>query len=605
MTHTRRAFVFSLTAFAVMTGAPFGDPSGVRAAQAAQQPQRDNLSAPTGTAVIAGVVVADDGSARPLARAQVRLSGGDIRVQPLTMTDSSGRFVFVGLPAGRYTLSASKPGYVPTYYGAKRQSLAALALPIALTEGQKLPALELKMLHGAAITGTLRDENGRPVPSTSIQIVGARMSNGHLTTEYVAYGGVNQTDDRGTYRVYGLPPGSYLISATLSAANGTSVRLTTDDEVKWAERRAQAAATGMAMPSDAALPPPPQGQAVAYTPVYYPGVVDPQTATLVTLGPAEERGGIDFGLRLVPTAKVQGTVLGLDGHPAQGVQLQLIGGGNGLNDSMSSIMMLEFMMNSARTAATGKFSFAGIKPGQYTVSARASSKTPPAGAPAGRGAGPAPAVQDLWAEMPIAVDGHDLADVSLTLQPGMTISGKVVFDGQTPPPDVTRVRVSLQLPPTSGPRLGIPQATVNADGTFEMAGVTPGQYRLDAYSPGIALVNSNTPAWSLRAATLNGRNLSDVPFELRPNENLSGVTIAFTDNTTEISGTLFDTAGRPAPDYYVFAYPADRARWVAGSRGTGRPVRPDSSGKYTISNLPPGEYYICALPDVDQNSMND
>jgi hypothetical protein len=390
----------------------------------------------------------------------------------------------------------------------------------------------------------------------------------------------------------------------------SSQRLTTDDEVKWAERRAQAAAQGMASsPADLAASAPPQGRPVAYTAVYYPGVVDPQSASIVTLGPAEERSGVDFAVRLVPTSKVDGVVIGLDGQPAANAQVQLAGGISAGQGDMTSMMMLEMMMiNVSRPNAGGKFSFPALKPGEYTVTARASSKpaAPPAaaGAAGGRGAAPAPPVMDLWAEAPIAVDGNDLSDITLRLQPGMTITGRVVFEGAIPPPDLTRVRISLLLPPTSGVRMGVPQAAVNADGSFELAGVTPGAYRIDGYAPGFA-IDPAAPSWSLRSASLKGRNLTDLPFEVRPNESLSGVTITFIDKTTEVSGTLFDSAGRPAPDYYVMAYPADRGWWFQNARALRTPVRPDSTGKYTIKGLPAGDYYICALPDFELNTLYD
>jgi protocatechuate 3,4-dioxygenase beta subunit len=576
---------------------------------AAQQPTRDNLSSPTGTSAISGVVITDDSSGRPLRRAQVRISGGDIRTQPLTLTDNDGRFIFANLPAGRYTLSVSKPGYVNTYYGAKKPGAsAALSLPITLTDGQRVSNIQVRVLHGGVITGTLRDENGRPVPNNSVTITGARLVSGRIVSEFTPSSGSSQTDDRGIYRVYGLAPGTYMVATMGSFSGNTSQRLTTDDEVKWAERRAQAAGQGMvSAPGDlAALTPPPLGRPVAYTPVYYPGVVDPQSASIVTVGPAEERSGIDFAMRLVPTARLDGVVIGLDGQPATNAQVLLTTAGSQGRDDLMSLMMLEMLMASqSRTGTPGKFSFAAIKPGEYIVTARASSRpAAPAGAPAaGRGAAPVPPVMDLWAETPITVDGNDLPGITLTLQPGMTIAGRVVFDGSIPPADITKVRVSLQLPPTSGLR-GVPSATVNADGSFELAGVTPGAYRIDAYAPGFAM-DASMPSWSLRSASFKGQNLTDLPFEVRPNESLSGVTITFTDKTTEVSGTLFDSAGRPAPDYYVMAYPADRKQWFQTARALRTPVRPDSAGKYTIKALPAGDYYICALPDFEQSKLYD
>src|SRR5690606_30547742 len=67
-----------------------------------------------------------------------------------------------------------------------------------------------------------------------------------------------------------------------------------------------------------------QQQPVAYAPVYYPGTPSPAQSTAVTLGVGEERPGVDFQLRLVPTARVTGSVRAADGALPQGTQVSLI-----------------------------------------------------------------------------------------------------------------------------------------------------------------------------------------------------------------------------------------------------------------------------------------
>src|SRR5688572_25284533 len=73
-----------------------------------------------GTAVLAGTVTSQDESSRPVRRVLVTLSGAGVPAALQVVTDDAGGFVFAQLPAGRYTLTAEKPGHVKTYHGSRR-----------------------------------------------------------------------------------------------------------------------------------------------------------------------------------------------------------------------------------------------------------------------------------------------------------------------------------------------------------------------------------------------------------------------------------------------------------------------------------------------------
>ena len=84
----------------------------------------------------------------------------------------------------------------------------------------------------------------------------------------------------------------------------------------------------------------------------------------------------------------------------------------------------------------------------------------------------------------------------------------------------------------------------------------------------------------LKSIAINGRDLADVPIDLKPGERVTDVVVTFTDRVTEISGTLLDAAGRPAPGYYVVLFSTDEigvdagvaSRAGAGARGHRRPL---------------------------------
>jgi hypothetical protein len=529
---------------------------------------------PSGTCVLAGIAMSDE-PGRPISRALVTLNGGNLRLQPATLTNDDGAFVFAGLPAGRFTIMVSKPGYVTNYYGAQRPRSSALALPIVLTEGQRITNLQLRLPRGAVITGTFRDQYGRPQPETLISADPARLQNGQFLMVPSPEGGYSVTDDRGVYRIYGLMAGNYFVSA-VNPGPSLGNRLATTEELQWAEQRSGAA--------------PPPGPTVTLAPVFYPGAVDRQSATVVTVGLGEERVGVDFASKLVPTTKLDGIVLMPDGQPAAG--------GLGLATAVPEVRIRAnvaqegdlSVLRITRPGPDGRFSMPAVTPGRYGLSARLAVGR-------GGGAGLSPAEAALWADQEVVVDGQELPEIRLQLQPGMTVSGRVVLEGTTTPPDVSRLFIALA--PSRETPASIPGVAPGANGTFSVAGVPPGQYRLEVIGPG------PTSKWTLQSATLKAQNVIDKPFEVRPNESVEGLVLTFTDRQTEVSGTLVDSANRPAAEYFVMMFSADRSLWTPRSRGVRAPVRADSTGTFTIAGLPAGDYYICALPDFEQSSLYD
>ena len=80
--------------------------------------------------------------------------------------------------------------------------------------------------------------------------------------------------------------------------------------------------------------------------------------------------------------------------------------------------------------------------------------------------------------------------------------------------------------------------------------------------------------------------------------------VTFGDRPTELSGTLEDAAGRPAAGYPIVIFSTDSRYWSIGSRRV-TIARPSNDGSFRVSGLPPGQYYVCAVTDLDQNQVYD
>ena len=133
--------------------------------------------APTGTGVIGGTILTDEQAPRPVSRVLVSVFNSERRGQYYAISDPQGRFQVRDLPAGRYTLYANRPGYLPSYYGATKPWRGP-SVPISLADGQQVTDLTLRMIWGAAVTGTIRDASGQPMSGIRVQIMEPRTING-------------------------------------------------------------------------------------------------------------------------------------------------------------------------------------------------------------------------------------------------------------------------------------------------------------------------------------------------------------------------------------------------------------------------------------------
>jgi hypothetical protein len=192
------------------------------------------------------------------------------------------------------------------------------------------------------------------------------------------------------------------------------------------------------------------------------------------------------------------------------------------------------------------------------------------------------------------VEPQSIAQVSLALQPGRSLSGVVEFDMHTPP-DLSRSRITVTLNVASmgpSPYFGpSPQAQAGPDGRFTLNGVIPGTYVLRA-------------SGNVKSSIVNGLDTLDFPLDFTAETDIAGAVVTMTDRMTELSGTITDEAGQPAFAYTIIAAAADPRFWTPGSR---RIVitRPDTSGRYMFRSLPPGDYVLAAVTDLEPGRQFD
>jgi hypothetical protein len=110
--------------------------------------------------------------------------------------------------------------------------------------------------------------------------------------------------------------------------------------------------------------------------------------------------------------------------------------------------------------------------------------------------------------------------------------------------------------------------------------------------------------WVLRSAMAGDRDIADIPLEVRSGSAVGKIVVTFTDEPTELSGRLQDASGRTASDYFIIVFSADERTWSARSRRIVQ-TRPASDGHFLVRGLPPGEYFLAALTDVEPDEWYD
>jgi hypothetical protein len=220
-------------------------------------------------------------------------------------------------------------------------------------------------------------------------------------------------------------------------------------------------------------------------------------------------------------------------------------------------------------------------------------------------AGPPPLPTDptLSASVPITLTNDDLDGVPIVLRSGARVSGTLQFEGSIPPPTPVQLgRGSITFTPVE-PRSyeQMPQVRIEGDGRFATSG-----FAAVGPAPGTQRAAGAGPIWAFKSATLEGRSLTDDPLEIS-DRDISGIVLAFTDRTTQLTGSVANAAGAPDRAAEVIVFPADSQSWKEGVPNPRRirASRTSTAGIYEFSNLPPGQYHVVAVPGNAAINMQD
>jgi len=573
------------------------------------QPQQARQQQPPGTATLSGTVVVL-GSGQPIPGASLELRRTDCNTfanppEVVTATtDGNGKFEFQNLRAGGWCIVATVAGgaYTPAEYMQRGALGRGATIPIA--DGQRVTGITLSMAPTGGIAGRVRDADGELMAHARVQVMEPFSEEGQRRL-YILQ--VAQTDDRGEYRFFWLPPGLYYLAVVPENTRARNVVSVQPPPGTGGHREDVIAP--VILPRIA-----PNGEVteLTYVTVYYPSETDPDRAQAIQVQPGTTTSGVDVVLSSarIPSHHVRGTARNLvTGEAAAGAQLRLA----------PKRWSATVIMATATVDQKGNFDIAGVVPGSYVLLGNMSipdpagpPPNPPGFAPPPQAAGAPPTPQarqiPLTANISVEVGGGSVDNVQLELVPGIAIPGRIVIEGATVANPQRGLSVNLVREPDV---VGIPNGTmrgmVQEDGTFNVPNVGPGDYRvyvpplISPFQWGAPNIPQGLQNMYVKSARLGNEDL------LRGRVRVSGGTPPGQIEVVigaggRFSGNAMNDRREPVPNVTVVLVPDGASRQ---RRDLFRTTSTDISGRFSMQGVPAATYKAFAFEEVSVDAWQN
>jgi len=452
-----------------------------------------------------------------------------------TESNAAGNFVFRNLTPGKYRLSAGRVGYQDTIYGADGQSV------ISLERGQKLTGIVFRVTPEGAVAGRVLDEDGDPLAYTQVRLCRFQYERGR---KQLAPVGSATTNDLGEYRLFGVAPGKYLVSAYYSQERARSARITgsatVDPIAGFHDPRVDR----------------------DYPLTFYPGAFDPGEAASIEVAPGAQLRGIDFRLSKGRGVSVRGRVANSAPSDRQSPTLVTMMRRNGLG--------IDSPNRTAGADEQGNFEFANVVPGSYVLVASAVEGVKLA----------------CSAHQFLEVGTSNIEGVALSIAQPVELRGRMRAEGENAPA-FGGLHVYLSSRDGDIPYGGA-TATVNDDGAFVLNDVNPERY--DVTVPGLP------DGYYLKAVRAGDADVLDAGLDITAGTPWP-IEIPISPRAGVVTGVVRNQkADEPAFRAAVALIPREKAR---RERDTFyRTAISDQYGRFTLANIAPGEYKVFAWEQI-------
>lgn len=511
--------------------------------------------------------------------------GGDFIFK--ATTDSNGQFRFSDLRAGEYELFVSAPAMVGSRglnnpdakpekpeatvskkedneeddeddeeddagVGKSATSTDSAQKKITLSDGESVDNLDFSVTRGGVITGRVTYADGRPVIGEAVNI--SKTPNSSDKNEYSLSLDANMvgarfaTDDRGIYRIFGVPDGRYQVSVDFRPDPIMGARF--------------------------------PGQRSLHKLTYYPGVTDPKAALEVEIRNSNEASNVDIKIGSPnKTYAVAGRVIDAEtGKPIPGITIHYGPSGGGEPGGKSQ-----------PSNAKGQFKIEGITSGSYYAFANADFEE-----------------ENEYYDEPTSFDIKDAnaTGIDIKMHRGLTVGGRVVVEGASNTTLSTLAEAMIfgmtWVEPQGGEKEGTQysraQTRVNPDGSFTLKGLRPGAVRLSVNN-----YSREKGAFALKRIERSGVDVTS-RFEIRRGDIISDVIVILSRASCSVTGKVNFQGGVLPKNAQIFAYvrkPGSKEDEDDsdgfGSGGGGGSSAVDKDGNFKIGNLVPGQYEVIVM----------
>ena len=488
------------------------------------------------TGSISGRIIVDGKGAAGIAVAA--FGAETIRRVPHTQakTDSEGSFKLTGLTPGTYEVTIFTGNITSVEPNAESPfgfNYLGASKAVLLSAGEDVSGIDLRFARGGVITGRVTDAENKPIVEETVSLHPVQDGPNTRMRPPIPIGQMYQTDDRGVYRIYGLPAGKYKVSAGRNAAQGFI------------------------------------GSPNGFYPLtYYPDVNDASKAEIVEVTAGGEATNIDIRVaRHQDTYSVIGRIVDSEtGAPVGGTNVSLMTarGDQGFSTTFTG----------SPTTADGKFTLLGLASGRYGL--YVSSDRSSAG---------------VYSDpMYFEVIDKDISGLEIKATRGSTISGMIAGENIDLRDVLTQVP-ELQVSATVFPLdMRVTASTIRSSGSGTME--TDGSFQINGLRPGRALIGVSNRDGSQRPTIVRVEKdgvVATQGFEIAPGQSVSGVRIVIAIGTGVIRGSV-KFEGGTLPD----GYQPEISCWREGTRSFGGGSIADSRGRFVITKLAPATYQ-CTL----------
>ncbi|MDT7780589.1 MAG: hypothetical protein QOC99_3101 [Acidobacteriota bacterium] len=560
-----------------------------------------------------GRVVYEDTS-RPVRRARVMLVGeGGNRTEFGALTDAHGDFRIIGVSAGNYFAFADVPGVLSPIGFISVSDLrtnspdmteARKFFDAVEVDGKQDVQVTVHARRGAALGGKVTYADGDPAVNVTINImrrgVDGRFEKYVTGINFVSISGL-RTDDRGVFRVSGLPPGEYVIGVSESVEHGDGGARGRGDDVSGVVE-------GL------------MGQQFLMT--FYPSATKPKDASVLKIGAGDERGDIDITIPERELRKVTGVVRGRrDKRPVADAKITIIRRDDetGTVGRADSYLSGEYSQNVTTTDQEGHWQFKEIPDGPYTVIVKPPEEYESLGSDTASENRNASAEIISNANVTISnanvmvsntegsyrpprkkkgyaptrksfeVSSSDMTEIEVEVSDGGRISGTLSIEGEKPPRYGFVSAMRVPEGPVEPGEIDAKNASVEG-GEFSIEGLPAGKFVLQPLT-----YDGEDGKLYVKSINWNGRDLLREPLELGEGATAEGVQIVFSRNpaTLRVSVTGGTNGKTPVMGINVFLVAVDTPGWSPYAQQLS--CLTDEDGSCSVS-APPGDYHVVTLP---------